>query len=101
LVHDRIWPGRIIFTALLALTAAALGACGGNVGRQDLEGKIADFVAQQTGAKIDVHCPDGVNADTGNRVRCTTELSGAPTDITIEFTGEGRFRITQTRLQPR
>ena len=85
--------------ALGALTAATLGACGSNVDRQDLETKIADFVAKQTGTTIDVHCPDGVKADTGNRVRCTTELSGAPTDITIQFVGDGRFRITQTRLR--
>jgi hypothetical protein len=85
--------------ALCALTAAALGACGGNVDRQDLETKIADFVKQQTGATISVHCPDGVKGDEGTRVRCTTELSGAPTDITIQFVGDGRFRITQTRLQ--
>jgi hypothetical protein len=83
----------------LALTAATLGACGSNVDRQDLEKKIADFVAKQTGTKIAVHCPDGVRADTGNRVRCSTELSGAPTDITIQFVGDGRFRITQTRLR--
>jgi hypothetical protein len=83
----------------LLLTATALGACGSNVDRKDLETKIADFVAKQTGTKIAVHCPDGVKADNGNRVRCTTELSGAPTDITIQFVGDGRFRITQTRLR--
>jgi hypothetical protein len=83
----------------LALTAATLGACGSNVDRQDLEKKIADFVAKQTGTTIAVHCPDGVKADAGNRVRCTTELAGAPTDITIQFVGDGHFRITQTRLR--
>jgi hypothetical protein len=83
--------------AALVLSAAALGACGSNVDRKDLETKIADFVQQQTGTKIAVHCPDGVKADKGNRVRCTTELAGAPTDITIQFVGDGRFRIEQAR----
>ncbi|WP_187369043.1 DUF4333 domain-containing protein [Baekduia soli] len=85
--------------ALLALSAVALTACGNTVDRQDLETKIADFVQRQTGTTIDVHCPDGVKADKGARVRCTTVLSGAPTDIDIEFVGGGHFRITSTRLQ--
>jgi hypothetical protein len=90
---------RVVPAALLALTATALGACGSNVDRQDLETKIADFVRKQTGTTIDVHCPDAVKADKGTRVRCSTVLSGAPTDITIQFVSDGRFRITQTRLR--
>ena len=89
----------VVPAALLALTATALGACGDNVDRKDLETKIADFVRKQTNTKIAVHCPDGVKAKAGNRVLCTTILSGAPTDITIQFVDGGRFRITQTRLQ--
>jgi hypothetical protein len=86
--------------ALFALTAAALVAgCGSAVDRKDLESKIAEFVHQQTGTTITVHCPDGVKADKGTRVRCTTVLSGAPTDIDILFGDKGHFRITQTRLK--
>jgi hypothetical protein len=90
---------RVASTALIALSTVALGACGGKVDRQDLETKIADFVQRQTGTAIKVSCPDGVKADKGTRVRCTTVLSGADTDIDILFTAKGKFRITQTRLQ--
>ncbi len=86
-------------TALVVLSAVALGSCGGKVDRQDLETKIADFVQRQTGTTITVHCPDGVKPDKGTRVRCTTVLSGAATNIDILFTAKGKFRITQTRLQ--
>jgi hypothetical protein len=86
-------------TALLVLSTVALGACGGKVDRQDLETKIADFVHRQTGTTITVRCPDGVKPDKGTRVRCTTVLSGADTNIDILFTAKGKFRITQTRLQ--
>jgi hypothetical protein len=86
-------------TALVVLSTVALGACGGKVDRQDLETKIADFVHRQTGTTITVHCPDGVKPDKGTRVRCTTVLSGADTNIDILFTAKGKFRITQTRLQ--
>jgi hypothetical protein len=87
--------------ALLALPALALtlSACGGKVDRKDLETKIADFVHQQTGTTIDVHCPNGVKPDKGTTVRCTTILSGATTDIDIVFTEKGKFRITKTRLR--
>ena len=81
------------------LSTVALGACGGKVDRQDLETKIADFVQRQTGTTITVSCPDGVKPDKGTRVRCTTVLSGADTNIDIVFTAKGKFRITQTRLQ--
>ena len=54
---------------------------------------------RQTGTTITVHCPDGVKPDKGTRVRCTTVLSGADTNIDILFTAKGKFRITQTRLQ--
>jgi hypothetical protein len=85
--------------ALIALTAAALGstACGSAVDRKDLESKIADFVHKQTGTAVSVHCPDGVQAKKGTRVRCTTELSGTTTDLDITFTQNGRFRITSAR----
>ncbi|HWI74262.1 MAG TPA: DUF4333 domain-containing protein [Baekduia sp.] len=85
--------------ALLALSVVALSAtaCGGKVDRKDLESKIADFVHQQTGTTITVHCPDGVKPDKGTRVHCTTVLSGAQTDIQILFTDKGKFRITQMR----
>ena len=86
-------------TALLVLSTVALGACGGKVDRQDLETKIADFVKRQTGTAITVTCPNGVKPDKGTRVRCTTVLSGADTNIDILFTAKGKFRITQTRLQ--
>ena len=86
-------------TALVVLSTVALGACGGKVDRQDLETKIADFVHRQTGVTITVHCPNGVKPDKGTRVRCTTVLSGADTNIDILFTAKGKFRITQTRLQ--
>jgi hypothetical protein len=86
-------------TALVVLSTVALGACGGKVDRQDLETKIADFVQRQTGTTITVHCPNGVKPDKGTRVRCTTVLSGADTNIDILFTAKGKFRITQTRLQ--
>jgi hypothetical protein len=86
-------------TALIVLSTVALGACGGKVDRQDLETKIAVFVQRQTGTTITVHCPDGVKPDKGTRVRCTTVLSGADTNIDILFTAKGKFRITQTRLQ--
>jgi len=82
-----------------ALTAVALGACGGKVDRKDLESKIAAFVQKQTGTTITVHCPGGVKAAKGTRVRCTTVLSGAKADIDILFTTKDKFRITQTRLQ--
>jgi hypothetical protein len=85
--------------ALAALAAVALGACGNRVDRKDLESKIADFVQRQTGTKIDVHCPDGVKARKGTRVRCSTLLSGAPADIDIVFTDTNRFRIAQTRVR--
>lgn len=85
--------------ALIALSTVALGACGGKVDRQDLETKIADFVKRQTGTAITVKCPNGVKPDKGTRVRCTTVLSGAGTNIDILFTAKGKFRITQTRLQ--
>jgi hypothetical protein len=90
---------RAAAPALLALTATALGACGGRVDRKDLEAKVADFVHRQTGITITVHCPDGVKPDKGTRVRCTTVLSGAATDIDILFTDKAKFRITSTRLQ--
>jgi hypothetical protein len=86
----------------LALSTAALtaSACGGDkVDRKDLETKIADFVHQQTGTTIDVHCPNGVKPDKGTRVKCSTVLSGAETDIEIVFTDRGKFRITSTRLR--
>jgi hypothetical protein len=91
--------GRAAPAALFALTAAALGstACGSSVDRKDLETKIADFVKKQTGAAVTVHCPDGVNAKKGTRVRCTTTLSGATTDLDILFTKDGRFRVTSAR----
>lgn len=85
--------------ALIALSTVALGACGGKVDRQDLETKIADYVKRQTGTTITVSCPNGVKPDKGTRVRCTTVLSGADTNIDILFTAKGKFRITQTRLQ--
>ena len=86
-------------TALLVLSAVAfsLSACGGKVDRKDLETKIADFVQKQTGTTIAVHCPNGVKPDKGTRVRCTTVLSGATTDIDILFTAKGKFRITEMR----
>ena len=90
---------RAASTALVVLSTVALGACGNKVDRQDLETKIADFVKRQTGTTITVTCPNGVKPDKGTRVRCTTVLSGADTDIDILFTAKGRFRITQTRLQ--
>jgi hypothetical protein len=89
-------------TALCALSSAALlaTACGGDtVDRKDLEAKIADFVRQQTGTTIQVHCPDGVKPDKGTKVKCSTVLSGAATDIQILFTDKGKFRITSTRLR--
>jgi hypothetical protein len=89
-------------TALFALSSVALlgTACGGaKVNRKDLESKIADFVHQQTGTTIQVHCPEGVKPDKGTRVNCTTVLSGAATDIQILFTDRGKFRITSTRVR--
>ena len=85
--------------AAAALSFSALTACGNNVDRKDLERKIAAFVRSQTGADITVRCPDGVKADKGVRARCTTVLSGAPTDIDILMVGDGHFRITQTRAR--
>jgi Domain of unknown function (DUF4333) len=92
-------PAALLAASALPL-ALAVTACGNKVDRKDLETKIADFVHQQTGTTIDVHCPDGVKPDKGNTVRCTTVLSGAETDIDIVFTdGKGKFRITKTRLR--
>jgi hypothetical protein len=88
---------RAASTAFITLSTVALGACGGKVDRQDLETKIADFVHRQTGTTITVHCPDDVKPDKGTRVRCTTVLSGASTDIDILFTAKGKFRIAQMR----
>ena len=79
----------------LPLTAAACGS--GKVDRKDLESKIADFVHEQTGTTIDVHCPDDVSPTKGTKVACTTVLSGADTDIEITFTQDGKFRITKMR----
>jgi hypothetical protein len=87
--------------ALLALPVVALSlgvaGCGGKVDRKDLQTKIADFVHDQTGVTVAVHCPDNVKPDKGTRVHCTTVLSGAETDIQILFTDKGKFRITQMR----
>jgi hypothetical protein len=79
--------------------ALSASGCGNAVDRKDLESKIADFVKRQTGTDISVHCPNGVKADKGVRVRCSTVLSGAPTDIDILMVGDGHFRITQTRVR--
>ena len=86
-------------TVLIALSSVALGACGNKVDRQDLETKIAADVQRRIGTTVTVSCPDGVKPDKGTRVRCTTVLSGADTNIDILFTAKGKFRITQTRLQ--
>ena len=91
-------PPAALALAAVALTATATG-CGDRVDRKDLEAKIAAFVKRQTGARITVHCPDGVKAKKGTRVRCTTVLSGAPTDIDIVFTGARRFRVAATRVR--
>jgi len=91
--------GPLTAAALTVAAGLGLSACGNNVDRKDLESKIADFVKRQTGADISVHCPDGVKADKGVRVRCTTVLSGAPTDIDLLMVGDGHFRITQTRVR--
>ena len=85
--------------AALSLVVLSVSGCGNNVDRKDLESKIADFVHQQTGTTIQVHCPEGVKPDKGTRVKCTTVLSGAATDIQILFTDRGKFRITSTRLR--
>jgi hypothetical protein len=83
-----------------SIAALAVAGCGSDrVDRKDLEQKIADFVHQQTGATIDVHCPDGVKPDKGTKVTCSTVLSGADTDISILFTEKGKFRIVATRLK--
>ena len=83
----------------LALSAFTLTACGGNrVDRTNLETTIAQFIERQTGTRVAVRCPDGVKADRGTRVRCTTVLSGAPTDIDIVFGEHGHFRITDTHV---
>lgn len=95
-MRHRARPAALLALSAVALSASA-SACGGKVDRQDLESKIADFVHQQTGATIAVHCPSGVKPDKGTRVHCTTVLSGADTDIQILFTDEGKFRITQMR----
>jgi hypothetical protein len=84
---------------LIALSTVALGGCGNKVDRQDLETKIAGDVQRRTGTTVTVRCPDGVKPDKGTRVRCTTVLSGADANIDILFTANGKFRITQTRLQ--
>jgi hypothetical protein len=92
--------GRAAALLALSSTAFAVTACGGGkVDRKDLETKISDFVHQQTGETIAVHCPGGVKPDKGTRVTCTTMLSGAATDIGIVFTDKGKFRITSTRLR--
>ena len=54
----------------------------------------------QTGVTVDVDCPGGVKPDKGTRVRCTTVLSGAKTDIDILFTAKGKFRITIEHVLP-
>jgi hypothetical protein len=93
---------RVAPAALLALSAVALPACGGTsdrVDRQDLEGKIAAFVHQRTGAEVSVSCPDGVHARAGARVRCSTVLSGAPMVVDLQFAQAGHFRITRMRPQ--
>lgn len=92
--------GPLTAAALTAVAGAVgLSGCGTTVDRKDLEAKIADFVKGQTGADITVHCPGGVKPDKGVRVHCTTVLSGAPTDIYLLMVGDGRFRITQTRVR--
>ena len=83
----------------VAALVLVVAGCGSSVRRQDLEGQIAAFVQKQTGADITVHCPDGVKADPGVRVSCTTELSGAPTVIDIEFVDKGKFRITRMHVR--
>jgi hypothetical protein len=97
-MNHRVVPAALALALALSAAALSLGACGGKVDRKDLEQKIADFVHRQTGTTITVHCPDGVKPEKGTKVRCTTVLSGAETDIDILFTAKGRFRITQTRL---
>jgi hypothetical protein len=86
-------------TAAALLTGLLVAGCGAKVDRKDLETKVADFVKRQTGTDITVHCPDGVKATKGVRVRCTTVLSGAPTDIDLLMVGNGHFRITATRVR--
>lgn len=91
--------GRAGPVAAAALTILGVSGCGNTVDRKDLETKIADFVKRRAGADVAVHCPEGVKADKGVRARCTTVLSGAPTDIDILMAGDGHFRITQTRVR--
>ena len=84
--------------AALALVGALVAGCGGDrVNRGQMESAIADYVKKQTGATIQPHCPGGVKAKKGTRVRCTAVLSGATTDILIVFTQNTRFRIAEIR----
>lgn len=92
---------RVAPAALLALSAAALTACGTSdrVDRAELERTIAGYVRDRTGASVSVSCPDGVRAKEGAEVRCSTILSGAPMDVDLRFGQEGHFRIL--RMRPR
>jgi hypothetical protein len=92
--------GRVGALLTAVATLPGLAACGqSTVDRKDLEAKIADFVARQTGTEVAVRCPDAVKADKGTVATCTTELAGAATNIKIVFTQKGKFRIAETRLQ--
>ena len=85
--------------ALAPLAAIAFTGCARKIDEHDAEAKIADLVKRQSGARMAVDCPGGVEAKKGVRFTCEARVDGGgPVEIAVELVNDdGAFKVTGVR----
>jgi Domain of unknown function (DUF4333) len=89
-------PGRVAPALALVIAAAFVAAgCSQKLDTGEIESGIQRDLAERTGTRIaSVDCPDDVEADQGDRFRCTARAAAGervPVEV-IQEDGDGRVR---------
>lgn len=79
----RIWNPAIIVAPLML----ALSACSATVAQENVEGQIAQQLAEQVGETPDsVSCPGDLPAEVGAKMECTLTEGGQTLGVTVTVT---------------